>query len=141
MPSYNTDFYAYIPAYMKSKLTMKTNLYGNEPWFKEAWEEFRKIALTSPMKDIPDPDRFFEKAELDSMPSVEPSDEKSERYSAQFTEDEISDLFGTNLDENSEAMVEDNGVNFMEDMGDEDSATEINLDIKSASKNSNETLG
>ena len=80
MPSYNTDFYAYIPAYMKSKLTMKTNLYGNEPWFKEAWEEFRKIALTSPMKDIPDPDRFFEKAELDSMPSVEPSNEKSPRY-------------------------------------------------------------
>ena len=142
MPSYNTDFYAYIPAYMRSKLTMKTNLYGNASWFKEAWESFRKIALTSSMKDIPDPDRFFEKAELESMPSVEPSaNEESERYSAQFTEDEISDLFGANLDENGEAMVEDDGVNFMEGMDDEDSATEIKLDIKETSKDSNETLG
>lgn len=62
---FNKDFYSYIPLWMINKLDMKLLLYGKEDWFKTAWEQFRKVVMSKPMRDIPDPDTFFALAEKD----------------------------------------------------------------------------
>lgn len=88
---FNKDFYAYIPTYMRDKLDTKILLYRNEPWFENAWNAFAKMASTRPMRDIVDPDSFFEKIELAFTPS------NDEEYEAIDNSDSVE--FGVTLDD------------------------------------------
>ena len=38
----NKDFYKYLPGMVCVALETLIEKYGNEPWFKKAWKEYRR---------------------------------------------------------------------------------------------------
>ena len=91
--TFDKSFFAYIPVYMRVKLEAKLILYHDAPWFRKAWDEFAKIASTSSMRDIPDPDEFFEKFENESVLAIEP-----EEQAVKFSEDDLGETLYGSLD-------------------------------------------
>ena len=86
-----------IPAWIKDKLHMKVRLYGKEKWFPKAWADYILLCRTMAVRDLPDPDAFFEKRELENGVSFDEKDDNS-LYAAEeledlddFDEDEVDD--------------------------------------------------
>lgn len=68
MSSMNKDFYNYLPAYLTRALDSCIEIYGDKPWFTEAWEEYRYMARSLNARRMPTPNKFFgEKESLEQV--------------------------------------------------------------------------
>lgn len=66
------DFYNYLPAYLTKALDSCIEIYGNKPWFQEAWEEYRHMARSLNSRHMPAPNKFFgEKDYVNKLPEKE----------------------------------------------------------------------
>lgn len=84
--TYNKDFYAFLPKYMTTSLEQIVKDYGNEKWFPDAWEEYRKLVYGLSKRRIPTPNLFFGKKINESINVVTPeiSPEFQEHYEKYF---------------------------------------------------------
>ncbi len=57
----NKDFYKYLPGMVCVALETLIEKYGNEPWFKKAWKEYRRHIKNSSMDDMRMPGYVFNK--------------------------------------------------------------------------------
>ena len=57
----NKDFYSNLPGFVCLILEDLIEIYGNEPWFDKAWEEYRKHIKNSSMDDMKMPGYVFNK--------------------------------------------------------------------------------
>lgn len=75
MSSMNKDFYNYLPAYLTRALDSCIEIYGDKPWFAEAWEEYRYMARSLNARRMPTPNKFFgEKDIQEKLPEQEPNE-------------------------------------------------------------------
>lgn len=57
----NNDFYDKLPGIVCEVLDGIVMEYGNEPWFEEAWEEYRQHVLNTDMDHVRMPWFIFSK--------------------------------------------------------------------------------
>lgn len=57
----NRDFFNKLPGLAIDVLDELIEKYGQEPWFDEAWEEYRQHVLTSDMDNMKMPGYVFNK--------------------------------------------------------------------------------
>ncbi len=79
--TFNTDFFSFLPKWMADKVQMKILLYKDEPWLADAVKEYGDIVKSVARRDIPDPDRFFEKYEIQHYTSIDEVDLAKEKFS------------------------------------------------------------
>ena len=72
-----------IPGWIKEKLHMKMRLYGKELWFAKAWMDYIKICRVSNVRDIPDPDAFFEEKQMQYGVRFSDDSDENALYSAE----------------------------------------------------------
>ena len=72
-----------IPSWIKDKLHMKVRLYGKESWFPKAWASYIKLCRTLPVRDLPDPDGYFEQEELKHGVTFMEKDQDDSLYAAE----------------------------------------------------------
>lgn len=101
----NKDFYSFIPRWMQVKLDQIAEKYGLEDWFLSKWNEFRKIAKSVSMRDIPDPDGFFGIEETEDDVIVASDNEESIAFAE---EDLVTDIFRS--DEELKNDIKENSV-------------------------------
>ena len=100
-----------IPDWIKEKLHAKVRLYGKERWFPKAWADYIRLCRTMPVRELPDPDAFFEKRELENGVSFAEKDDNSFCASEKlndledFEEEEDDDILDDEDEEDDE--VED----------------------------------
>ena len=66
-PYFNKDFYRYIPKWMEKKLETILERYSREGWFEAAWDSYRDMCMSMPLRSIPDPTVFFNNARSEEV--------------------------------------------------------------------------
>lgn len=92
-----------IPGWIKEKLHMKMRLYGKEPWFPKAWASYIKLCRTMPVRDLPDPDTFFQQEELKHGVTFMENDLDNSLYAAE----ELEGIDDEGVEDDDEDIEED----------------------------------
>lgn len=86
---YNRDFYAFCPAYYLDRLDKILKEHHAEPYFEKAWNEYASIAASKPMRDIPEPNRWFDAfAILETAMSENDTVSENELYTDSLDEED-----------------------------------------------------
>ena len=112
----NKDFYGYLPKFMGPLLDAIERSNSKKPWFEDAWNEYRKIAMTTDISRIPAPVKFFtdypykeakkpvEKESTEQMidfskPAPQPAEEKKDEIAEKWNRDEEPSEYCTPVEE------------------------------------------
>ena len=100
-----------IPPWIKEKLHAKMRLYGKEPWFAKAWANYISLCRITSVRDLPDPDAFFEQEQLKHGISFTENDLDNSLYAAEelanledFEDEDEDDDYEEFLDEDLEEL-------------------------------------
>lgn len=90
--TYDKQLYVNFPKYMRVKLDLLIETYGEEPWFENAWKEFMDFArFCIDVNRYPDVDWFFEEAKKNEIVA---KDETGEKFSDEEKGISFSEIFG-----------------------------------------------